>query len=197
MEASRVVGREDELAAVGAALAAGRRLLIEGDPGIGKTSLWQVGVERAQAQGQIVLACRPTEAEAELAYAALGDLFEPVLELVVAALPPPRRRALEVALLLAEGGGRPPDTRSIGLAVASAIETLAVQRPVLLAVDDAQWLDGASAAVLTFALRRVRVTVLAAARPGARALAVPDAQRIVLGPLSMGALHSLLHDRLG
>jgi hypothetical protein len=96
-------GRERELALIRGFLerAAGgpATLVLEGEPGIGKTTLWRAGVDAARAQAIRVLAARPAEAERELSFSALGDLLAPELGRLEA-LSPPRRRALEVALLL-------------------------------------------------------------------------------------------------
>ncbi len=96
-----VVGREDELAAVDAFLRAATRssacLVLEGSAGIGKTTLWRAGVDAATAAGCIVASCRPVEAEARLAFAGLGDLFQGVDEGVLRGLPEPQWRALAAA----------------------------------------------------------------------------------------------------
>src|SRR5262245_4312276 len=97
---SDIVGRDAELEAIEAFAEHGsggaQALVLEGDAGIGKSTLWLAGVERARARGMRVLASRPAEAERGLAHAGLGDLFEGVLEDVLPALSTPRRRALEV-----------------------------------------------------------------------------------------------------
>src|SRR5262245_54400056 len=115
-----IVGRAAELAAVFAFVEeepeAGA-LVLEGEPGIGKSTLWHAGVERARARGLRVLAARPAEAEQGLAHAALGDLLEEALAEVAARLPPPRRRALAVALLLDEPGEEALDPRALGIAL--------------------------------------------------------------------------------
>ena len=102
-----IVGRDEELRVVHAfldrALGVPRTLVLEGEAGIGKSTLWLAGVEAARELGFRVLVTRPAEAERGLAYAGLGDLFEGVLEQILPALPAPRRRALEVALLLQAG----------------------------------------------------------------------------------------------
>lgn len=77
-------------------------LLIEGEAGIGKTTLWELGVEEALDRGHRMLVTRASEAETKLAYTALGDLLEPAGLAVIAGLPGPRRKALEAALLLAD-----------------------------------------------------------------------------------------------
>src|SRR5262249_60018651 len=107
-----VVGRDREMAAVAAFLDAVRSgpvgLLLEGEAGIGKSTVWSAGVAGAARRSYTVLSCRPTESEATLSFAALGDLLHGVLDQALPQLPPPQRRALEVALLLAGPGGSPP-----------------------------------------------------------------------------------------
>ena len=124
-------------------------------------------------------------------------------------LAPLRRRALEVSLLLAEPGSDAPDPRAIGLALLDVLQMLAEQDPVVLALDDLQWLDPSSAGVLQIALRRLRderVGVLATVRTAPettvpveldRAFAADRLARLPIGPLSMGALHHLLRERVG
>ena len=119
-----VIGREGELAALGAFLdgvwSGPRALVFAGEAGIGKTLLWETGV--AQAEGRVgrVLSCRGAKAEASLSFAALSELFGPVFDEVSLSLAAPRRRALAVALLLAEPGEERPDAHAIGLAVQPA-----------------------------------------------------------------------------
>ena len=91
-----------------------------------------------------------------MSFTGLSDLVAPVFERVAASLAPLRRRALEVALLLAEPGQQPPDPRAIGLALLDTLTALAEDGPVLIALDDVQWLDDSSAAVIEIALRRLR-----------------------------------------
>src|SRR6266498_4630775 len=101
-----VIGRESELTAVDRfldALPSGAcALVVEGEAGIGKTTVWEAGAARAAARGWRVLTARPVEVETKLSLATLADLLEPVVDGVIADLPEPQRRALEVALLRAE-----------------------------------------------------------------------------------------------
>src|SRR5258708_15878581 len=101
-----VFGRDAELGAVDAVLTAARRglaaLVLEGDPGIGKTTVWQQGIARAAAAGYRVLSCRAAPAEARLSFTALGDLLAPVEPAAFDALPDPQRRAVDAALLRPE-----------------------------------------------------------------------------------------------
>jgi DNA-binding CsgD family transcriptional regulator len=206
-----IVGRDAELDSVHSFLdrdpEGPAALVLEGPAGIGKSTIWLAGVEAARERGSCVLVSRPAELERGLAHAGLGDLFDEVLERVLPELSPPRRRALEVALLV-EDASPDADPRTLGVAVRSALEALAAETPVVLAVDDVQWLDPSSASVLTFALRRMGeqpVHVLLARRIGERAapselesaLETDRIERLPVGPLSLGALHTLLRARLG
>jgi DNA-binding CsgD family transcriptional regulator len=208
-----VIGREDELGALEAFLAdvehGPRALVLSGEAGIGKTILWEAGVEEAEGRYGHVLTCRGIEAEASLSFAGLSELLAPVFDDVADSLLPPRRRALEVALLLVEPGDSAPDAHAIGLAVLDVLRALGERRPVVVALDDLQWLDPASASVVQIALRRLRdeqVRLLATVRLGPD-LASPveldrtfPASRLVqlsLGPLSLGAVHTLLEQRVG
>ena len=183
-----------------------RALVLEGEPGIGKSTLWHASVEVARMRGFCVLVSRPAEAERGLTHAGLGDLFEGVLESVLPALPAPRRHALEVALLVEEDA-YDLDPRTLGVAVRSALEFLAAEEPVVLAIDDDQWLDPSSASALAFALRRLEeraILLLLTRRLGEsaetpdleRALGAGRVERLHVGPLSLGATHQLLHAHL-
>jgi predicted ATPase len=202
---SDVVGRERELAALAAFAERGSAgpaaLLLEGEAGIGKSTLWLAGVEEARRRGRVVLQARPAEAEAQLAFAGLGDLLEGSPEETIGDLPRPQTDALRVALLLEPPSGSPPDERALGVALLGLLRRLARERPVLVAVDDVQWLDTASARTLEFAWRRLRtepVGLLLARRAGSHAQsALTLGERVGVPPLSMGAVHRLLHARLG
>ncbi len=209
--ASEIIGREHELAEVRRFLDPANgvpaALTLEGEPGIGKTVLWREGVELARARGFTVLRAIPATAETRLSFAALADLLEPVLADVLPTLPPPQRRALEVALLLEDARGAPPDRRAVAFAFLGAVKALAREGPVVIAVDDVQWLDGPSAFMVEFALRRLRdepVAFLITLRtgdepppPGLERALPQQALRLTVGPLSLGTLHRLLGDRLG
>ena len=183
-------------------------LVLSGEAGIGKTILWEAGVKEAERGGCRVLTCRGVEAEASLSFAGLSELMAPVLGEVAPSLPAPRRRALEVALLLAEPTGEPSDAHAIGLAVLDVLRTLAERGPVLVGLDDVQWLDPSSAGVLQIAFRRLQrepIGLLATLRAGPdtaapfpfeRSFAKERTARLTLGPLGAGALRRLLADRL-
>ena len=167
-----VVGRERELAEVGAFLSAvpdgPSALLIDGDAGIGKTTVWLTAVRNAEDRGYRVLRARPAESESRLSYAALADIVGPVFEEIRSALPDPQERALATVMLRVATDG-PADARTTATALVGVLATLADKSPVVLAIDDAQWLDYASARALEFAVRRlpVRLGVLATLRTAA------------------------------
>ena len=204
-----IVGRETELSLLRTFIEQDEggptALLLEGEPGIGKSTLWLAGAEHAAARGLRVLTARPSEAERGLAHAGLGDLFEGVLADVLPSLAPPRRRALEVVLLVEDAHDDPVDHRALAVAVRDVLDVLSDREPVVVAVDDVQWLDASSARALAFALRRLsekNVRVLLARRlaDGVEASELESslpADRVEIGPLSVGAVHRLLSDRLG
>ena len=208
-----IVGREAELAAVGrfveragSSLSA---LVLDGEPGIGKTTIWEAALGAAGDSGFRILRSRPARSELGLTLGGLTDLFDDVDADVLDRLPEPQRHALEVALLRAAPTGTLPDQRTLSVAVAGVLRLLTASAPVLLAVDDAQWLDESSAAVLAYAIRRQPdrpIGLLASLRtgsPGGSALDLPSAappertDRIRLGPMPLASLHRLFQLRLG
>lgn len=206
--AAQLVGRELELEAIDRFLAAvadgACSVLLEGEAGIGKTVLIEHALLKADARDYQVLAAKPTSAERSLSFFGLTDLFSDSHDLV-AELPAPQRRALEAALLLEEPADGRPDARAIAVGVLGVLRTIAASRPVVVAVDDLQWLDDASAAALGSALRRVkneRIGALVAIRKevmssaAERTLAL-EGERIAVEPLSVGAIYALLTDGLG
>jgi len=207
-----VVGREPEVGALLELLAAGRTgpaaVVLDGDAGIGKTTLFEAALAAAREEGFAIHSCRPAEAEAAFSFAALGDLLRAVVPDGLARLPAPQRRALAAALLLEEVEGAAPEERAIAFAVFQLLGEHG-GGPLLVAVDDVQWLDAASASVLAFALRRLAaapVAILVARRSSGvreaplgleRAFPAERLRRVRLGALSVGATHRLLRQRLG
>jgi DNA-binding CsgD family transcriptional regulator len=203
---SAVVGRDEELAFLAGELdrLSPSAVLLAGEPGIGKTTVWQAAIEQARQSGRIVLECRGSGAETQLSFAALGDLLEPLGEEVLAVLPAPQRRALAAALLLEDSEEASYDLRAIGLAFLNLLRAVTRSGRCLVALDDLQWVDAASTAALDFALRRLRdepVLVIATARGG---LELPldldrilPTRRLEIGPLSLGALYHVLRTQLG
>lgn len=203
-----VVGREGELAVLRGFAGTGARsraVVLAGEAGIGKTTLWEAGIELARDHGLRVLLARPSGAEAHLSFAALIDLFQGVDVGALAGVPAPQRAALEVALLRAEPTRVPREPHAIALGVLNALRALAVDGPLVVAVDDCPWLDAPSADALVFAVRRLQgapVGFLLARRPGRasaieRALEPWGAQRLEVGRLSFSASRRLLVGRLG
>lgn len=206
-----IVGRDHELAVVQASIgetASGSgALVLAGEAGIGKSTLWSAGVEHARAQARRVLTSRPTEAERELGHVGLGDLLEGHIDDVLPALTTPRRHALEVALLREDASGDRIDRRTLAVAVRDVLRLLSERGPTLIAIDDVQWLDPSSSHALSFALRRLEtspVFVLLARRLDRdsreseleRAFAPERVRLLPVGPLSVGALHRFLRSRL-
>src|SRR5258708_5645230 len=154
MGASRLVGRDAEMAELGQALAEAARhrgaLFVTGAPGIGKTSLLDAATTDARDRGYKVLAVTGLESEADLPYAGLHQLLQPVL-LSVGALPGPQKSALLTALGMRAGA--PPDVFLVGLATLSLMGEVADEKPLVVVADDFQSLDGATTSVLSFVAR--------------------------------------------
>jgi DNA-binding CsgD family transcriptional regulator len=202
-----LVGREEEHAALLDLLDAPENLVavVVGEAGIGKTTLWLAALEAAEERGFLVLSCRTSEAEARFSFVGLADLIGGVLADVLPQLPRPQRRALEAALALSESDGAPADEGVVAFAFLSALRRLAVGNRLLLAIDDVQWLDAPSLAMLRFALSRIEgepVAAILTARGEVppwlrRAVSEERLLTIELGPLSVGALHELLRTGVG
>ena len=209
-EDTGLIGREAELATIGEFLASrdGPRVLVTtGVAGIGKTTLWEKGLELARAGGARVLHTRAGEAETRLSFAGLADLLGTVEPAVIDTLAPPQRYALEVALRRTAPDSGPPEELAVSLGLLGILTSLAGNRPVVVAVDDIQWLDKASADVLAFAIRRLQnaslpVAFLFAQRSGTTttvlgAVGNDHVERLVVEPLSVGAVRRILFERLG
>jgi DNA-binding CsgD family transcriptional regulator len=128
-----------------------RVLVVRGDAGVGKTALLEHVL--ASATGTRLLRAQGVESEMELAFAALHQLCGPLLELLPD-LPAPQRAALET--IFGHRAGPAPDQFLVGLAVLSLLAGAASEQPSICLVEDAQWLDRASAQVLGFVARRLR-----------------------------------------
>ncbi|MDQ3554088.1 MAG: AAA family ATPase [Chloroflexota bacterium] len=184
-------------------------LIIAGEAGIGKTTVWGYGVSAAARRGMSVLSAAPGENETALAYAALADLLEVVPEGVVDALPAVQREGLDIALMRADPVSRRIQPGFVAAGFVSVIRALAAKGPLVLAIDDVQWLDAASRDVLRFAMRRLGrqpVMVLLGQRTSddgptplglRKALTEERVEVVRLRPLTVGALHHVLQERLG
>jgi DNA-binding CsgD family transcriptional regulator len=165
-----LLGRAGECAALGGLVedigrGASRSLVLRGEAGIGKTALLEYLIE--SARGFTVLRAVGVESEMELAYASLHQLCGPMLDRL-RRLPAPQREALEIVFGLSAGGA--PDRFLVGLAVLGLFSEVADDCPLLFVIDDAQWLDEASASTLAFVARRLLAEpvgiVFAARQPG-------------------------------
>jgi DNA-binding CsgD family transcriptional regulator len=184
-------------------------LALEGAPGIGKTTLWRAAVQSARRRGYRLLTTAPGEPDAVLAFSGLGDLFDGVVEEISHELPGPQRRALAAALSLDGGSEVPLDATALPRAILTMVRRLAESGPVVVAIDDEQWLDPASARVLAFALCRLReepVCVLLTRRvdsDGAlwaelsRSFGSDGLQSLTIAPLNLETIDALLRAQLG
>lgn len=211
MSDATIVGRRVEVAAIEHfldALSDGSRvLLIEGEPGIGKTTLVQTAARLARGRGYLVLAAAPAESEMPLDFAGLADLLAAVPARFIEALPRPQRDAVLVSVLRTEQPTVAPDSRTIATAIVGLVRDLAGKQPVLVLIDDIHWLDTPSAEAVAFMLRRVGsspVGLIGAVRtdwtgglPPLMTDRIPadEVAHLRLGPLSLGATAELLASR--
>jgi DNA-binding CsgD family transcriptional regulator len=206
---SVVIGREREIAEARSLLddAAQRPcgLLLVGEAGIGKTTIWGAAVDEAESRGYTVLVARPAEAETELAFAGLTDLVAPVESDVLAELPAAQRTALEDAVRRREHAAR-VDPTAVALAVLGVLRLLSDPSPLVVAVDDVQWLDAPSLRALTYALRRLDnapMGLVATVRDGheneltRQAGRIPHVRRIGVDGLGEREIAQLVRERTG
>lgn len=204
-----MVGREREAAEIAvfltSAATAASALFVEGESGIGKTALWETSLD-AVDPAATVLTSRPAEAESTSSFSVLRDLLGDTAGSVLDALPGPQRDALRTALLVGDETGR-RDPRAVDAGTLSLVRTLAAPGPVVIAIDDIQWIDKPSARAIGFAMRRLTsepVALVATRRPEPTVpLLMLDAalrdrrvERLRLGPLSVGALGRIIDDQL-
>lgn len=186
-----------------------RALLLEGEAGIGKTALVEEAIARARAHGIRVAVAHVGRPETSLSYAALGDLFDGVRDAVLDDLPQPQREALDVALLRSPGDEVMRDPRAVSLATLAVVRQVSAHQPLVIAIDDLQWLDRSSARVIGFVLQRLGpepVGVIAAKRSGeegelpldlVQALPPHRVERVDVGPLSLGDFGHVLREGVG
>jgi DNA-binding CsgD family transcriptional regulator len=206
-----IIGRDPEREVIESLLAGPRpsALVIDGEAGIGKTTLWSFADRAAAARGDRVFAWRASHAERELAFGGLMGLFGPDLDALVDLIPPARGQALARALGRQEAGDAPPEPSMVGLATLDVLRAASASRPVTLALDDAQWCDPASAEAIGFAARRLRsepVAFVFAIRTGTTAVVASEVrsavaeelrERLTVGPMSIGAVGRLIRERTG
>jgi DNA-binding NarL/FixJ family response regulator len=207
---SDLVGRENDLIRarefVWSASERPGAMVIRGEAGIGKTSLWRTALESDEAQQLTVLSARCVEAELPLGLVGLSDLLQNVLPTVAGELADHEREAIAVAIGLEAPHERADEDVALPRAFHALLRALAGDRPVLVAIDDVQWLDPPSARVLSFAARRLgdlRVALFVTQRDGnsdplqlAKTFG-EGLEEVRLGPLSLGALSHLVRTRLG
>jgi DNA-binding CsgD family transcriptional regulator len=200
-----VIGRRGEMAGVdrflGLLPAGPIALVLEGEPGIGKTTVWRAAVEAAHGSSYRVLVCRASESERALSFLGLGDLLEGADAEVLERLPKPQRLALEVALLRSAGEGS-PDRVGVARGALAVLRAWAAETPTVLAIDDVQWLDPPSADVLRFVAHRLADErlgfVVSVRNEGATSLELDRAfpggrlTRLRLEPLSLEELEEVV-----
>ena len=205
-----IIGREDDLAVVdafiGEAEGGPAALVLEGEAGMGKTTIVRAALGRAAAAGLRVFAARPAAGEAELPYVALGDLLGAVDDATLAVLPLPQRRAMEAALTRG-GSSASVDAHALSRGLLELLTRVGAAGDLLVVVDDVQWLDRPTSAALSFALRRlgaVPLRVLVAVRTEGDGVEAPvgvgewnNVRTVVLGPLPATELGELVRLALG
>ena len=183
LRTSLILGRDRELDAIAGLLDGvgerGGALLVRGEPGIGKSTLLREATRRASGSGMRVLGTTGVHAETHLPFAGLHQLLLPVLD-HLDALPAPHREAVQAAFGMS--GAPAPDLFRIALAALELIGDAAADAPVLLAVEDAHWLDAATADVLAFVARRLE------SEPVALLATLRDAPAISLGEAGLPEL---------
>lgn len=194
---SRLLTRDPEPAA----------FLVVGEAGIGKTSLVEDTTSEARAAGFAILRARPVEAETRLSYSGLIDLLREIPQDRFTELQPPQRLALEVALRQREPDQPSRDPLAVSMSLLSLLRQMTEDEPVLMVVDDLQWLDRASQRAIGYALRRATgpLRLLFAARDNERPPLFDEVihelpgrrvDELHVGPLSSAALHQIFKDEL-
>jgi DNA-binding CsgD family transcriptional regulator len=176
-------------------------LVLEGEAGLGKTTVWRAALDAAHSRAYRVLICRASESEGALSFLGLGDLFESVSDEALDLLPEPQRLALALALRRAAGADA-PDRVSLARGVLGVLRASAAEAPTVVAIDDLQWLDRPSADALRFVVHRLtdeRLGLLVSVRNGgAGSLELDHAfpgnglVRLRLEALSLGELEEVV-----
>ena len=202
-----ILGREEQLKVLEEFIHQGRPkrgLVLHGEAGIGKTTLWKAGIGLARDHGLRVLSARASDTETTLSFASVSDLFDGVDLGLLIDLPAPQRQALEVALHRVAPDAATSEPSAILAGVLRAIRILAEHEPLLVAVDDVASADPPSANALAYAIRRLEGAPVCfmfsrrGGRPGEieRAFGPVDLQTLEVGPLSFGAISHLITQRL-
>jgi DNA-binding NarL/FixJ family response regulator len=206
-----VIGRSDDLRAIAQYLeVAGTRpsaLLIDGEAGIGKSTLWVSALERAAEVGFHTVSASASKAETEMEYGTVADLLGEIDREVLVGMPEAQLSAIDHVTLRDTTDISTPELPVVAAALMSVIQKLSRNAPVLIGIDDVQWLDHCSRAVIADVARRLRqpAALVLTERPElghASAMSwlepgLPNAiSRIRVGPMSMAELHELLSARL-
>jgi len=182
------------------------RLVLEGEAGIGKTTVFTATVQSIRESGGRVLLSSPSEAESRLSYVGLTDLLADHLPAIRASLPGPQATALSVAMRLEEPGDRRPDDTAVARGLLETLRRLARSHGrLLVAIDDLRWLDAPSLAAVAYAARRLEpddaVKLLTTHRIGAPEPPAFDqrvtTERVRLGPVSIGGIHRIIRVQTG
>jgi DNA-binding CsgD family transcriptional regulator len=213
MGGAMIVGREEEVARLEAFLrddgAHSAAVVLEGEAGIGKTTLFAAALEAAAELDVRLLSAHPAEPDSELAFSTLTDLLRPLAGDLADDLPEPQRRAIAVALLEETDPGVGTDVRAVSAAVQTLLTVACDRQALLIAIDDAQWIDPSSDRVLGFALRRLLdrpLRVLFAVRtsdevsfpPGVgRSVLAGPFETITIGPLGVDEISTIVTEALG
>ncbi len=190
-------GRNAELAVVASAVRGiderGQALVLVGEPGSGKTALLKAATGQVEGSGVLVLTATGVEFEADLPYSGLSQIALP-LSATMDGLARPHQQALRTALGLDDGPS--PTTGAVATAALALLTEAGASQPVLLAVDDLQWLDRMSAAALSFVARRIgplRVALVATLRTGTSTFFErSDLPEVEVGPLDPDAAERIL-----
>lgn len=193
--AVRLLGRRAECASLGAALAQARNgrsgvVVLRGEAGVGKSALLDFTLDRAD--GWRVCTAVGIESEMELAYSGLHQLCAPMLD-HVDRLPVPQRDALRT--VFGQQTGHAPDRFLVGLATLTLLAEVAEDQPLLCLIDDAQWLDVASAQIILFVGRRLlaeRIALVCAVRDIGEAHVLVGLPELRVAGLGTGDARELL-----
>lgn len=208
VHASKLFGREDAAQIIRDVVTGGGSAVFTGSSGAGKSSLLGVAANIGRSQRRRVLSVTPTEFERGLPFAGLAELIAQCPPGADSGLSEPLRRALAVAVAQTEPVGEGVDPLAVPLAIRGLLTGLCRSEPVVILLDDLQWLDPASLGTLGFALRRLstdpgRLSVVVATRPDPQTgtdliRCLPEPRHdYVVRPLDDGAIGQLLRERLG
>lgn len=206
-----MIGRDLEAVAIDSLLDSAATgpcaLIVEGDAGIGKTTVLNEGIRRADERGYTVLTAQASQAESVMSYTSLADLLGGLGPDRISGVPVPQKDAISQILLRSDRHAASLiDPQAVTAGFLASLEAVSRDAPVLVAIDDFGWVDASSLQAIAFAIRRVRgpVAVLATIRTDSERddsvglqLRRPDSlRRHRMRPLDQNELHKLIHERL-